>query len=232
MPDYEWQKKMVGRHAAQYVSNGMVIGLGTGSTVRYFAEALGNLVQDGVELRAVATSPQSRRLAEDNAITLLELDGAPRIDICVDGADEVATDLSMIKGGGGALLWEKIVACASARRIYIADSSKLVGRLGRRPLPVEVCQFGHSVVARKLGEHCDDVRLRVQGDHPFVTSSGNYLYDCAFGTIFNARELDALLNNIPGVVETGLFIQMVDVLVSFDGDTISCCESADEVWWN
>jgi len=232
MPDYEWQKKMVGQHALRYVSDGMVIGLGTGSTVRYFAEALGNLVQDGVELRAVATSPQSRQLAEDNAITLLELDGAPRIDLCVDGADEVATDLTMIKGGGGALLWEKIVASAALRRIYIADSSKLVGKLGRRPLPVEVCQFGHSVVAKKLGEHCDDVRLRVHGDSPFVTSSGNYLYDCEFGTISNPPELAAHLKGIPGVVETGLFIGMVDVLVSFDGDTLSCCESEDEVWWN
>lgn len=209
----------------------MILGLGTGSTVRYFAEALGNLARRGYAVSAVATSPQSRQLAEANAIPLLELDDISRIDLCVDGADEVATDLTMIKGGGGALLWEKIVASAAARRVYIADSSKLVRSLGAHPLPVEVCQFGHSVAARNLHELCSRVSLRVEEGRPFVTSSGNYLYDCAFGSIADARGLDVHLKGIPGVVETGLFIGMVDVLLSFDGESLSCCESPDQVWW-
>lgn len=231
MTDYEQQKKMVGYQAVQYVEEGTIVGLGTGSTVRYFAEALGDLVRDGFAVSAVATSPQSRQLAEANAIRLLDLNDARQIDLCVDGADEVATDLTMIKGGGGALLWEKIVASAAARRVYIADSSKLVGKLGRHPLPVEVCRFGHSVIAGNLEKFCSSVSLRRQKGRPFVTSSGNYLYDCEFGSIANAKEIDVLLTDIPGVVETGLFIDMVDVLISFDGDSLSSCESEDGVWW-
>lgn len=226
------EKKLVGYAAAEYVRDGMTIGLGTGKTVRYFAGTLGERIRKGLRLRAVPTSEQSQGLAEANGIPLIDWDELEEIDLCVDGADEIAPDFSMIKGGGGALLWEKIVASASRRRIYIADSSKLVAQLGAFPLPVEVCRFGHPHVGRQLRVVSNDTRLRGDGGAPFVTSSGNFIYDCHFGEIADPAALHTRLINIPGVVETGLFVGTVDMLISCrDCEVVSRSPDAG-AWWS
>ncbi len=225
------EKRAVGEAAATHVADGMVIGLGTGSTVKFFAEALGARIAGGLKVRALPTSEASIDLAQRYDIPLIDWSVTTSLDLCVDGADEVSPDLSMIKGGGGALLWEKIVASAAAKRIYIADSSKLVARLGAFPLPVEVVRFGHQTTAERLAEHCPDVALRATPDGPFVTDSGHFIYDCRMGAIDDPAALDRALGAIPGVVETGLFVGMVDMLIAVRDGEAATIEGPDGVWW-
>jgi ribose 5-phosphate isomerase A len=216
------EKRYVGEAAAEEVEDGMILGLGTGSTMKFFAQALALRIRNGLSLQAIPTSRQSRGLAEANGIPQIGWDGIEAIDLCVDGADEITPDLAMIKGGGGALLWEKIVASASQRRLYIADSSKLVKELGAFPLPVEVVKFGHTHVGRILNSMSGDARLRLLGEKPFTTDSGNLIYDCRFGSIPDPADLDRRLTAIPGIVETGLFVGMANqVLTVLDGKIVS-----------
>jgi ribose 5-phosphate isomerase A len=206
------QKRAAAARAVEFVRPGMRLGLGTGSTAKHFVELLGERVRAGLDVIAVATSDATRRDAERAGVPLTEL-GEDRLDLTVDGADEVAPDLSLIKGGGGALLREKIVAAASRRMVVIADESKWVPALGRFPLPVEVEPFGFSATLRKIEQTCaaagspGAASLRRTGDdHVFVTEGGHWILDCALQRIVDPAELGERLKAIPGVIEHGLFI--------------------------
>ncbi|MBP5857811.1 ribose-5-phosphate isomerase RpiA [Marivibrio halodurans] len=231
MSEQDRQKQLVGEAAAGHVEDGMTIGLGTGSTVERFAESLGRRIAEGLSVRALPTSEASIDLAHRFDIPLIDWTVTTHLDLCIDGADEVAPDLSMIKGGGGALLWEKIVASAASRRLYIADSSKLVGALGTFPLPVEVVRFGHQATAEKLAAHCPDLARREKGGEPFVTDSGNFIYDCRFGRIDDPAALEAALGAIPGVVECGLFVGMADSLIALRDGVVVTVDGQTDVWW-
>ena len=225
------EKRLVGEAAAHHVEDGMTLGLGTGSTVAFFAAALGARIAAGLQVRAIPTSAQSRALADAHGIPLTDWQAVDELDLTVDGADEVAADLSMIKGAGGALMHEKIVAAASKRRIFIADAKKLVRRLGAFPLSVEVSPFGHEVTARKLSKSGAEVSLRLRDGEPLRTSDGNLIYDCAFGEIADPAALERNLNAIPGVVECGLFVGLVDRLIAVrDGQVVELLPG-DPIWW-
>jgi ribose 5-phosphate isomerase A len=193
------------------VRDGMKLGLGTGSTARYFVDGLGAQVADGLEVVCVPTSEATRAQAESLGVKLAPLDDLKRLDLTVDGADELDDALRLIKGGGGALLREKIVAAASDRMIVIADDSKKVATLGAFDLPVEVNMFSHGATAAAIADalaatgNAGAINLRGDDD-PFITDGGHYIYDCALGAINDAEGLAQALLNVPGVVEHGLFL--------------------------
>lgn len=216
MTNLESLKRAASARAVEFVQPGMRIGLGTGSTARHFIELLGARVRDGLAVVAVPTSEATRADAARLGIPLSTLDEMVELDLTVDGADEIAPDLTVIKGGGGALLWEKIVAAASVRMIVIADDAKWVSVLGRFPLPIEVVPFGlaatrRAVEAAAAAAGCPGpaVMRRTRGGHPFVTDGGHHLLDASLGRIPDPRALAARLAEIPGVVEHGLFIGLV-----------------------
>ena len=221
LQDPEPLKREAARRALDFVHPGMKLGLGTGSTARHFTELLGERVRGGLSIRAVATSTTTERQARAAGVPLASLDECPELDLVVDGADEVDSELRLIKGGGGALLREKIVAAASRRLIVIADASKLVARLGAFPLPVEVAPFGLAATRRHvatLAARFDcrgPIRLRdaADGAAPFVTDGGHHILDCAFGAIAAPEALGAALHEIPGVVEHGLFIGLAKTAI-------------------
>jgi len=214
----EESKRTAAVCAANYVKDGMIIGLGTGSTATFFIKKIGELVASGLSIHAVSTSEQSSILAKKMNIPLLPVDQVDHIDLTIDGADEVDPLFNGIKGGGGALLFEKIVARSSKQNIWIVDKSKLVSRLGRFPVPVEIVPFGYTHTLKKLEElQCKPV-LRKTDDHFYLTDSKNYIADLHFNTIMNPEETEKLLSLIPGVVETGLFIGIAGMVIVGDGD--------------
>ena len=213
----DW-KRQAAERAMTYVEPGMKLGLGTGSTAAKFVDLLGAKVKGGLDVICVPTSEATRAQAASLGIKLSTLDETPFLDLTVDGADEIDGDLRLIKGGGGALLREKIVAVASQRVIIIADHTKRVEALGKFPLPVEVVQFGLAAtrdMIESLSADCGcegAIVLRTAaGGKPFVTDNGNYILDCAFGEIEDPDALDDALRLIPGVVENGLFIGIADL---------------------
>lgn len=200
--------------ALEYVEHGMILGLGTGSTANHFIRMLAERVADGLLVGGVPTSEATRRLAQSLGIALIDVDQADRIDLTVDGADEIDDGFRLIKGGGGALLREKIIAHATDHMVVIADDTKRVTHLGRFPLPVEVTAFGFTITAKKVfdvlrdaGCATADVALREAGaaGRPYVTDGGNYILDCRCGEIPEPDALCEALNTIPGVVENGIF---------------------------
>ncbi|MDA8712931.1 ribose-5-phosphate isomerase RpiA [Alphaproteobacteria bacterium] len=207
----EQMKQKAALRALEEVRDGMKLGLGTGSTARYFVDGLGAQVADGLEVVCVPTSEETRAQAESLGVKLTPLDDLKRLDLTVDGADELDDALRLIKGGGGALLREKIVAAASDRMIVIADDSKKVATLGAFDLPVEVNMFSHGATAAAIVDalaatgNAGAINLR-GGDDPFITDGGHYIYDCAMGAINDAEGLAQTLLNVPGVVEHGLFL--------------------------
>jgi ribose 5-phosphate isomerase A len=203
-------KQRLGIHAANLVVDDMLVGLGTGSTVLSLIEELGRRVKDGLSIEVVPTSEQTRLLAIAAGLSIIEIDKIKRLDIDIDGADEIDAQGNLIKGGGGALLQEKIVAAASDRFVVIADQSKMVSVLGKFPLPVEVIPFGSSHVAHaiKTQLHCNHVELRIKDGKTFVTDHGHWILDCHFNTINDPHKLNQRLYELPGVVETGLFLHM------------------------
>lgn len=216
----EDQKRRAGEKALDFVEPGMKLGLGTGSTANHFVRALGAKVAEGLDVVGVPTSEATVELARSLGIPLTTLDETPMLDVTVDGADELDSALRLIKGGGGALLREKIVASSSGRMVVIADDSKEVGMLGQFPLPVEVIRFGAEATRGKIvwaaGETgcTGDITLRRAGDgEPFLTDSGHFIYDCAFGKIPDPEALALVLSSIPGVVEHGLFIGLATVAI-------------------
>lgn len=217
-------KQLAALHAMAYVQQNMIIGIGTGSTVYWFIRELAQRVQQGLACTCVPTSTATDQLAKEMGIPMLALNDVTKIDVTIDGADEVDAALCLIKGGGGALLQEKMVAAASDRLVIIADSSKLVEQLGAFPLPVEVIPYGWKQVQQRIeAGYGIGTTLRMKEQRPFVTDHGHYILDCHFEHITAATQLATALNMIPGVVETGLFVQMADtaVIAYADGHTIT-----------
>lgn len=216
-------KRLAAQAAADLVPEQGVVGLGTGSTTRHFITQIGRLVAEGRKLSAVPTSRRSRELATSLGIPLLDDIGPWSIDLCVDGADEVSVELDLIKGGGGAHTREKIVNRYARQNVIIVDDSKLSQRLGeKRAIPVEVVVFGHRATGATLARF-GDASLRFSGDDPFVTDSGNYIYDVETGPIPDPVELEEELRHLPGVIETGLFCGRADIV-------IVASESGVELW--
>jgi len=207
-------KQKAGEYAARFVKDGMVVGLGTGSTVAYTIKKLGEAVKEGLRITGIPTSIESEKLARSSGIELSSLKEHPEIDLTIDGADEVNPDLDLIKGMGGALLREKIVAKASKVEIIVVDESKLVKVLGlKTPLPVEVLPFGLLATKKEVEKFGCEVMLRKSGESAFITDNGNYILDCKFESIREPHKLENALNNIPGVVENGLFLDIADRVI-------------------
>ncbi|SEW25872.1 ribose-5-phosphate isomerase RpiA [Natrinema salifodinae] len=210
-------KRQAGERAAEAVEDGFVVGLGTGSTTAYAIEAIGRAVDDGLDVRGIPTSFQSRQLALEVGIPLTDLDAVDGVDLAIDGADQVvddadtATDGALIKGGGAAHAREKLVDAAADRFVVVADPSKLTDRLDRS-VPVEVLPDAHTVVADRVRELGGEPTLRdaERKDGPVVTDNGNLVLDCAFGPIGDPDDLATRLSRIPGVVEHGLFVGLAD----------------------
>ncbi|MEO1321439.1 MAG: ribose-5-phosphate isomerase RpiA [Pseudomonadota bacterium] len=226
----ELEKENAAQAAMDFVEDGMTLGLGTGSTAKYFVEFLAEEISDGLVARGVPTSEQTRRLAESLGVPLVDVEQVDRIHLTVDGADEVDQNANLIKGGGAALLREKIIADASDLMIVIADSSKHVEALGKFPLPVEVTPFGYTITAKKVYDALKKagvlkpmIKVRTDAGHkPLVTDGGNYILDCACGVIPDAAKAAHHLSMIPGVVEHGLFIDLARTVIigAEDGATI------------
>ncbi len=214
-------KFVAAKQATEYVESGMKVGLGTGSTAAWLVQCLGEMVRDeGLKIKGVPTSSRTAKLARQVGIEVITLDEARWLDVTIDGTDEYDDDLCLIKGGGGAHLQEKVVATASDRVIVIADASKKVDRLGAFPLPVEVLQFGAKTTQDLIAETLigmdvlsRDITQRMNGDKPFVSDEGNYILDLHLKRIGNPRQLSLTLNQIPGVVENGLFIDICDMVI-------------------
>lgn len=219
-------KYAAAKRATAFVENGMRVGLGTGSTAAWLVRCLGDRVrQEGLRIQGVPTSARTAALARDVGIDVISLDEARWLDLTIDGADEVDGHLNLIKGGGGALLQEKIVATASDQMIVIADASKHVETLGAFPLPVEVIPFGWQTTKALIEETVigmdvlgRSTSLRMNGDAAYVTDEGNHIIDLHLNRIGNARQLGLVLNQIPGVVENGLFVDICDIVITGHGD--------------
>jgi ribose 5-phosphate isomerase A len=215
------EKEAAARASLQYVQDGQVVGLGTGSTAAYFIKLLGERVKNGLKIRGLPTSERSREMALSLGIPLTTLDECQEIAVTVDGADEVDPQLRLIKGGGGALLREKIVASATRQLVIVADASKQVPRLGRFPLPVEVIKFAQALVVKKIAALGAEVQVRRGADgKPFLTDENNHILDCHFGQIADADALARQLSDMPGVVEHGLFIGMASIVLFARGNKI------------
>jgi ribose 5-phosphate isomerase A len=212
--DVEAQKRAAAARALAFVQPGMRLGLGTGSTAGYFVELLAERVRSGLDVVAVPTSEATRAQAERLGIALATLEETPALDLTVDGADEIAPGLALIKGGGGKLLREKIVASASRRFVVIADESKIVSTLGAAPLPVEVIPMAAPLVRRSLQELGFNVRLRMGREgSPYITDEGNLLFDCSGMLIEDPEGLAAILDRTVGLVEHGLFLHRASLAI-------------------
>jgi ribose 5-phosphate isomerase A len=198
----------------------MIVGLGTGSTAEFAVKKIGELVRNGLSIRGIPTSDATKILAESEGIPLIDFSETMFIDLTIDGADEIDANLNMIKGGGAALLREKIVASASREEIIIVSVSKLVQQLGAFPLPVEVIPFGWQVVFNQLESLQGNPELRLKQGQPSVTDQGNFIVDCHFRKIENPEQLEQHLHMIPGVVENGLFINLCTRMIMADGENI------------
>ncbi len=215
------EKESAARASLRFVQDGQIVGLGTGSTAAYAVRFLGEKVREGLKIKGIPTSARTRELAASLGIPLTTLDEFQQIDVTIDGADEIDPRLRLIKGGGGALLREKIVASASKRVVIIADSGKQVQALGKFPLPVEVVPFAQAVVLKKISALGTAVKLRQSADgKPFVTDEGHHIMDCSFGRIADPPELARALSAMPGVVEHGLFIGLASVALIGKGDEV------------
>ncbi len=229
--DAEAQKRAAAGRALEMVTAGMRLGLGTGSTARHFVELLGERVRAGLDIVAVPTSEMTRAQAAAAGIPLTTLDETPDLDLTVDGADEIAPDLTLIKGGGGALLREKIVAAASARMIVIADESKWVSILGSFPLPIEIAPFGAKAICRAVEAAAAEAGcpgpavLRKRTDGPaFVTDGGHWLLDAKLQRVPDPPALAAQLCKVPGVMEHGLFIGLAQTAIVAGSDGVRVIE--------
>jgi ribose 5-phosphate isomerase A len=220
MDPHDHAKVLAAQKACEFIQDGMIVGLGSGTTATHFIKLLGDRVKAGLKIRGIPSSAASEHLAQSLSIPLIDFHQTSVIDVTVDGADEIAPGLALIKGGGGALLREKIVASASKKFIVVADSSKIVTHLGKFPLPVEVIQMAAPLVAAKLSALGINPRVRQQavgGD--YITDEGNLILDCACGQILDPAALAASIRAIVGVVEHGLFLNMAELaIVSSDHD--------------
>jgi len=217
----EEEKEAAGRAAAKLARDGDIVGLGTGSTAYFAVVALGERVKAGLKIIGIPTSVHTADLARAVGIPLTTLDEHPEIDITIDGADEVDPNLNLIKGGGGALLREKIVASASKKMVVVADSTKIVPVLGKFPLPVEVIDFARTVIEKKIASLGATTKLRTKPDgQPFLTDNGHHIIDCSFGKIADPAALARELSDMPGVVEHGLFIGLAKLALVGRGTSV------------
>jgi len=205
---------MAAEKAVEHVDNGMVIGLGTGSTVKYAIKKLGERVNTGLKIEGIPTSLRTKKLAKECNIPLVDLNDYAEIDLTIDGADEVDSFLNLIKGGGGALTREKIIAYHSKKEIIVVDETKVVKKLGVDfPVPVEVTKFGWNATKKTLEELGCTTELRTIMDEVYITDNSNYILDCDFGRINEPEVLEKEINSIPGVIENGLFINLADEII-------------------
>ncbi|MDX8047156.1 ribose-5-phosphate isomerase RpiA [Gracilibacillus sp. S3-1-1] len=220
LTEAENNKKKVGEAAVAYVKDGMTVGLGAGSTVNMMVETLAkHLHKENIQIHVVPASIHTERLAKKFGIPLTDFSEVEQLDLMIDGADEVDQQFQLLKGGGGSLVREKIIASAAQELLIMVDESKLVATLGRFPLPVEILPFGWELTAKKLAELGAKPKIRGGEDKPFVTDNQHYILDCSFGEIPNPQSLHNQLKGLVGVVETGLFVDMVStVLISSDGE--------------
>jgi len=207
------EKQIAAEKAVDFIENGMTVGLGTGSTVAYMVKKLGQKVNKELKITAVSTSIATTKLAESLGIHILNFDDVGVIDLTIDGADEVDKNLNGIKGGGGALLFEKIVASSSRKNIWVVDSTKLVDNLGKFPLPVEVVPFGIEHTVSKLKEGGYNPELRLVNDKIFLTDGNHYTIDLHLNKITEPVKLETELKKLPGIIETGLFINIANIVI-------------------
>jgi len=215
------EKQAAARASLKFVHDGNVVGLGTGSTAAYAVRFLAERVRSGLKIRGIPTSSATRELAASLGIPLITFDDVQQIDVTIDGADEFDPQLQLIKGGGGALLREKIVASASRQLVIVADASKQVKVLGKFPLPVEVVPFAQALVAKRIAALRAKPKLRQDASgNPFVTDEGHHILDCSFGAIPDPRGLARTLDAMPGVVDHGLFINLASVVLVAHGSEV------------
>jgi ribose 5-phosphate isomerase A len=214
------EKQLAAEAACDYIRDGMIVGLGTGTSAEFAVRKLGSLVREGLSIRGIPTSNRTKILAEDEGIPLIDFSESMFIDLTIDGADEIDGNLNMIKGGGAALLQEKIVASVSRKEIIVGSKTKMVDNLGSFPLPVEVIPFGWQVVFNQLEFLNGNPDLRLHNGQPLLTDQGNYIIDCHFRRIKNPKLLENQINMIPGVVENGLFINLCTKMILADGEKL------------
>ncbi len=219
-------KRKAGEKAVEYIKDGMVVGLGTGSTVKYTILKLGELVKEGLDIIGIPTSIATEKLAKERGIKLGSIDDYQVIDLTIDGADEVDKNLNLIKGGGGALLREKIIAHASKYEIIVVDESKVKNILGDFPLPIEIVKFGYKRTMNVLSTLGCNPSLRVKNGETYITDNGNYIIDCKFEKIENPAELERKIDEIPGVVEIGLFVGLANKIIIGKKDKIEIMTSS------
>lgn len=223
-------KKQAAEKAVQHIEEGMVVGLGTGSTVEFAIRKIGEMVNDGLNITGIPTSLKTKKLATELNIPLMDLDDRTEIDVTIDGADEVDANLNLIKGGGGALTREKIIAYHSQKVIIIVDETKIVKGLGCDSfLPVEVTKFGWLATKKALEDLGCKAELRKIMEEVFITDNQNYILDCEFGKIPDPEALEKDINNIPGVLENGLFINLADQVIVGSKQGIMTLERQDIV---
>jgi ribose 5-phosphate isomerase A len=220
------EKTLAAAKSLEFVRDGMCLGLGSGSTSAIMVQLLAERIRQGLRVRGLPSSEGTRTLAQRLGIPLLGFDEISALDLTIDGADQATPDLHLIKGGGGALLREKVVASLSRRVIIVVDSTKWTDRLGAFPLPVEVVQFAWQPIAERIGQLGASPELRMTSyGQPFVTDEGNYILDCRFGVIEDPPALADSLNAMPGVMEHGLFVNVVDTLLVGRGETVDVIEA-------
>ena len=202
------QKKIAGEKAAEYIKDGMVVGLGTGSTARYMVDKVGEMVKNGLKIQGVPTSKATEEQARSLGIPLLDINDVDHIDLDIDGVDEIDGDFNATKGGGGALFREKVVASLAKEVIWIMDESKLVDKLGAFPLPIEILPYGYQIVFKKMEEYGFNPKMRMKDGELFVTDNGNYIVDLHLGVPADIEDVKAKVNGIVGVLETGHFLKM------------------------
>lgn len=213
------EKQLAAEKSIEFIKNRMILGLGTGSTVFFLVKKLAELVKQGLDITCVSTSNQTSELAKSLGIRISSLNEVEKIDLTIDGADEVDKNLNGIKGGGGALLYEKIVAKASNKVIWIVDSSKYVLQLGKFPLPVEIISFGSNQLLKRFDELGFNPEIRKNGNDNFITDSGNLIVDLHLNEIEDAINLERQIKLIPGVVEVGLFNNIADLVIIGKGNS-------------
>ncbi|MGD7045902.1 ribose-5-phosphate isomerase RpiA [Jeotgalibacillus proteolyticus] len=206
-------KQMAGEKAASFVQDGMIVGLGSGSTMYWMVRKLGELVQKGLTIKGIPTSLQTEKWAKEFGVPLTSFAQIKDIDLAIDGADEIDPEFRLIKGGGGSLVREKVVAAAAKQFIIAADESKVVSKLGNFPLPVEVVPFGFEATALQLGKLGCDPQVRKKGNERFRTDNGNFILDCSFTRIEDPVSLHHKIKLLTGVVDTGLFLNMADAVI-------------------
>jgi ribose 5-phosphate isomerase A len=207
------EKNIAAEKALDYIQNGMIIGLGSGSTFKIFLEKLSKRIKEGLKIQTVSTSSGTTSIAESLGIQLTDLPKINSIDITVDGADEVDHELNGVKGGGGALLYEKIIASISRKNIWMINSEKYVDRLGKFPLPVEVVPFGADHTFKKLEEMGLNPKFRMNPDQYFITDGKHFIIDLDTSQNENIKKLDEELKSIPGIIETGLFLNLCSMVI-------------------